>query len=299
MRQKLEAYINDWVLLKYTLPNDELQIHKSCYSTLNDRCYACEDDALKTLIYNSIVDYAFNDSEYSETTINEMLTEALSSRMRFDDSDDETTQLKYGFYGEVLLNIMLQKMWNTKVIVAKGVFYNPTERPGEFKGYDSYHLLAHENGDVSLWFGEVKFHQSYKGAIDSVFCNIEKALSNDYFHRNMNAILTKKSSLNVSNEIFNSILIEFRRNSQVSIAYIKNKYNVRLVYPIFILCQCVESYDDTINEIINYIQTKHSGKNFVIDLDIDLFFILLPVENVKDIKKTVLSWIKTKQPIIL
>lgn len=299
MRASLENYISQSVILQYTLPNGTLRIPKSCYSTLADRCYACDDDALKMLIYNSIVDYAFNDNEWGDTTIEEMSVEALDSRMRFEDRDDEITQLRYGFYGEVLLNIILQRMWNTRAIIAKGIFYDPTGRSEEFKGYDSYHLLLHDDGQISLWFGEVKFYQSYTGALDSVFSNIEKALSNDYFRRNMKAILTKKCALNVQNHMFNSILTDFRRNPNVSIAGLKDKYGIRLVYPIFILSQETNSYDDTIRGIINYIQTKHSGKHFDLDLDFDLFFILLPLKDVKDIKKTVLSWIKTKQPITL
>lgn len=299
MRAALEEYITQAVVFRYRLPNEELAIDKSCYSTLRDFCYAASDDALKVMIYESIIDYAFNDSEWGETTVDQMLAEALDIRLRCSVNGDELTQLSYGFYGEVLLNILLQRIWGTKVIISKGLYTNYGSRREEFKGYDSFHLLAHDDGKVSLWFGEVKFHENYASALSSVFENIEKALSNDYFRSNLKMILGKKPAINFTNEKFNAILRDLRADAEMSIAGLNEKYGVRLVYPIFILTQEVNDYNDTIRKIINLVNTHHAGHEFTIDIPYDLFFILLPVKDVRDIKTAVLEWIRNKRPITL
>ena len=67
-------------------------------------------------------------------------TEAISQRIRIEEEDNEDTQLKYGFFGEVLLNLMLRIYYSTNGIIAKGYFYNIL-KPEEPKGYDSYHLI--------------------------------------------------------------------------------------------------------------------------------------------------------------
>lgn len=300
MRAALEEFITQAVVCRYRLPNRELAIEKSCYSTKRDYCCVASDDALKVMIYESIVDYAFNDTEWGETTVDQMLAEALDIRLRCRVNGDESVQLSYGFYGEVLLNILLQRIWGTKVIISKGLYTNYGSRRDEFKGYDSFHLLAHDDGKVSLWFGEVKFHEDYSSALRSVFDNIDKALSNDYFRSNLKMILGKKPALNdFNNDKFNAILRDLRADTEMSIAGLNEKYGVKLVYPIFILTQEVNDYDDTIRKIINLVNTHYAGHEFTIDIPYDLFFILLPVKDVKDIKTAVLEWIRNKRPITL
>ena len=65
MRQSLINFFKNTVVLKYTLPNQQLGIDKSIYTTIdNDYCYQVDnDDKLVELIVNSIVDYSFNDRE--------------------------------------------------------------------------------------------------------------------------------------------------------------------------------------------------------------------------------------------
>ena len=148
-------------------------------------------------------------------------------------------------------------------------------------------------------FGEVKFHESYQLALRSIFNNIEKAISDNYFKNNLLALTPKRRNLETGSQVINQLILELRRNPQISIAEMVEKYQLRFVYPIFILCNSDINYDTTILAMINHIQDKYSGKNLNIGIDYNLFFILLPVSNVAQIKSQVLQWIKSKQSLSL
>ena len=44
---------------------------------------------------------------------------AIVSRLRFEDSASQDTKLKYGFYGEVVLDLILQPAFSSSVLLAK------------------------------------------------------------------------------------------------------------------------------------------------------------------------------------
>ena len=256
-----------------------------------------DDQELSRIIYNSLIDYAFNENEMQDDDINLLHAEAISQRMRIEEGDDEQTQKKYGFFGEVLLNLILRIYYSTSAIIAKGYFYDIL-KPEEPKGYDSYHLIEAEDC-AQLWFGEVKFHESYQQAIGSVFKNIEKAISDNYFKNNLLALTPKRRDLNTDSQIIGGIISDLRKNPLISIVELVDRYHLKLVYPIFILCNTSSNYDTTIASIIKHIKDKYSGKNLSIGIDYNLFFILLPVSNVAQIKSQVLQWIKSKQSLSL
>jgi hypothetical protein len=81
-----------------------------------------EDQELSRIIYNSLIDYAFNENEMQDEDFNLLHIEAISQRMRIEEGDNEQTQKKYGFFGEVLLNLMLRIYYSTNSIIAKGYF---------------------------------------------------------------------------------------------------------------------------------------------------------------------------------
>ena len=248
------------------------------------------------IIYNTLIDYAFNDNEINGD-LNNLHTEAIETRMSIEEEDSDKTQEKYGFFGEVLFNLFLQICFKTTPIIAKGYFYDIL-KPEEPKGYDSFHFIQTEKG-VSLWYGEVKFHQTHYSALKSVFENIEKAFSDDYFRDNLLALLPQKNNLNIKNTTIDNIIQTLREQPKTTIVSLTTKFNLKLVYPIFIICNSVNDYDSTISSIINEIESKHSGKNFIIGIDYDLFFILMPINDVKQTKVQVLQWIKSKRPLML
>ena len=296
MRQSIINLFQNTVGFKYTLPHGSIE--KSIYTTIdNDYCYSSYDDnKLAEIIYNTLIDYAFNDNEISGD-LNDLQTEAIVTRMRIEEKDSDKTQEKYGFFGEVLLNLFLRICFKTTPIIAKGYFYNNL-KPEEPKGYDSYHLIKTDKG-ISLWFGEVKFHQSYSTALKSVFDNIEKAISNDYFRNNLLAILPKKNDLNIQDTTIDEVIQYLKKQPKTTIESLISNFSLKLVYPVFIICNSITDYDHTISLIIDEIKSNYSGKSLSIGVDYDLFFILMPISDVKQTKTQVLQWIKSKQPLTL
>ena len=132
-----------------------------------------------------------------------------------------------------------------------------------------------------------------------IFNNIEKAISDNYFKNNLLALTPKRRNLETDSQVINQLILELRKNPQISIAEMVEKHRLQLVYPIFILCNYDINYDTTISSMINHIKEKYSGKNLNIGIDYNLFFILLPVSNVAQIKSQVLQWIKSKQSLSL
>lgn len=296
MRESIINLLKNTVILKYRLPNGDIE--RCIHSTQNDYCYMSQNDTdISRIIYNSLIDYAFNENDMTEDSFEDLHIEALTQRIRFDEDDDDEVQLKYGFFGEVLLNLILRIFFDTNAIIAKGYFYDIL-KPEEFKGYDSYHLIDLPS-ETQLWFGEVKFHQSYTSAVDSVYSNIEKAISDDYFRKNLLALTPKKRDLETSNPTILGVINKLRKQPKQSIINLCADYNLKLVYPIFILCNSLKDYDKTISSLINRIKEKYSDKKFDIGIDYDLFFLILPVTCVKTIKQDVLKWIRSREPLTL
>ena len=114
MRQSLIDLFKRTVVFQYRLPHGEIQ--KSIYSTVDDHCYMCvEDQELSRIIYNSLIDYAFNENEMQDEDFNLLHIEAISQRMRIEEGDNEQTQKKYGFFGEVFL-IISRRLFQTTIL---------------------------------------------------------------------------------------------------------------------------------------------------------------------------------------
>lgn len=298
MRETIIHFFNQTIVMKYTLPHGG--VDKSVWTTLdNDYCFShSTDEDVAKIIYESIVNYAFNDDEIAaEEDLNILQREAIASRLRFEESDENPTKERYGFYGEVLFNTLLRAKCRTTPIIAKGFFYDPL-RPGENYGYDSFHIVKTANV-TRLWFGEVKFHQSYQSAVDSVFEKIGEALSNDYLRTNLLAIVPKKHDLNIDDETVNGLINRLRRNPKVSIASLYEEFQLRLIYPVFIICNSLREYDTTIAHMINYINQQTIERQDL-DIPVDVFFMFLPIGDAKKIKQTVIEWIESnQQPTLL
>lgn len=299
MRQSLVDLFKNTIVFKYHLTNTSLGIDKCIYTNVqNDFCYENTNDCkLVEIIYNSIVDYAFNEKDFADEDINDLHFEAIDQRVRIEEEDSDETKEKYGIFGETLLNLFLVNYFGTNAIIAKGYFYDIL-KPEENKGYDSFHLVETQDY-TNLWFGEVKFYKDYKKALDSIFGNIEKAISNKYFIKNLKALTPKKSDIDPKSITIIEIIKRLRKNPDINIVELVNGYNIRLIYPICVICQIDTDYDNTIRKIIDYIKTKLSGKDLSIEIDYELFLILLPINNVKQTKQEVIKWINSKAQLTL
>lgn len=86
-----------------------------------------------------------------------------------------------------------------------------------------------------------------------------------------------------------------------SIKSIKNR-GIRLIYPIFIAYQknITDQYHQSIKKCIDHIASEYMRLNIVIPASFDyrLFFIFLPLSEVKQIKENVIKWIDSREPLI-
>ena len=104
MRSELLQLITKAIVYQYDLPHSTKGIQKTIFSTDKDKCYLSEniDDIVK-IIYNSIVEYSFNEFDITGKEYENLHAVALQTKLRYDESDSEEAKLKYGFFGEVLL----------------------------------------------------------------------------------------------------------------------------------------------------------------------------------------------------
>lgn len=295
MRDSLRNLISNTICFQYSLSNNEKQIVKTKYSEW-DECYSVnEDKKLAEVIYNSIIDYAFNEYELTKASYSELLYTALQRKIKYNSGASEKAILKLGFYGEVLLYAMLFHFKGVNTAISRGYLYSPIEN-GETKGYDCYHLL--QNGDITeLWFGEVKFYQQKKKAIISVLSKLKTSISNDYFKRNIIALVDHKAQFNVKDSKLESILDIIEYNPTINLIDLCAKNNIKLVYPVLLITDSNKAYDESIKELIEIInQANYEIGNLSIDFSICFFF--LPVNKGINIKKQVMEWIKSKKLVI-
>jgi len=297
--KELQKLFNETITFQYSLPNKIKEIDKVKFTTLDENCFASSDkNNIAKIIYNSIIQYSFNDYEIENKDYQKLLAKSLKTKLKYNVNSDDTAKLKYGFYGEVLFDSFLRYHYSTEALIARGYFYNPLEN-AETKGYDSYHLVE-DSGEIELWFGEVKFHISYSSAIKSALSNIEKALSDDYFEQNIYAFENQLSNLNLKKGKLQEILYSWSDNPEIKIIDEIKKHKMKFKYPILIAYDDKrKKYDTIIKETIDHINKKYNFDSFPLTIDLDVFFILFPVEDVKSIKREVMQWIEMKEPLIL
>ena len=184
------------------------------------------------MIYNGIVEFAVNEFEIDYDNLEREQRKAILSRIRYNPEADDSAKLKYGFYGEVLLDLILRVFLRTSVVAARGYFYSPIEN-SEPKGFDAFHLM-NRNGNIDLWFGEAKFYLRYKDAITPVIEKLAISLSDGYLNRNLIAIINQQDHLSVSNACLDALLNAWHENPNVNLAQEIQIRGIRLIYPIFI-----------------------------------------------------------------
>lgn len=298
MRDSLFQLINNTIIFQYHLPNSNIGISKTIFSIDDDHCFKTTDqNSFSEIIYNSILEYSFNEFEIENKDYNKLHFIALQKRLKYNYTLDIEEKIKYGFLGEVVLFSILCVMFKSKPLIARGYFYNPLEN-SETKGYDSYHLIE-KNNQTELWFGEVKFHKNYKTGIDSIFENIKKAISDDYLGKNVLAISNHVNNINYKGNKVEEVINDWEENPYISIIDELNKHKMKLIYPIMLLYEeDTLGYDSSIKNIPKYIEDKYCSEKFNISVAYSIFFILLPIKEVKMIKKEVITWIESKKPLM-
>ncbi|BCG55100.1 Hachiman antiphage defense system protein HamA [Alistipes indistinctus] len=303
MRQSLVDFINNVIIFEYSLPNNTVDIPKTILSSHDDHCYRLSEDGdIADVIYHAIIDYAWEEHKIRSEDHQNLLAAAFDRKIRYQEEDSEKTQLKYGFYGEVLLCAILYAKYGARAIISKGTLYQPNAKR-ECPGYDAYHIIETANS-MDLWFGEVKFHMNYTGAINSALkengsFKLPSVLSAEYLQSEFYTIANRVSNVNDTSSRICQFLtdVECRPFNIVEEA---QRYNMKLVYPIFLIYDHDnKSYDENIKKVVDYISSNYSATTISLGIDLSLFFILLPVKNTRNIKTTVLQWIREKKQLVL
>ncbi|WKL43312.1 Hachiman antiphage defense system protein HamA [Flavobacterium sp. ZE23DGlu08] len=298
MRQSLLDLIEKTIVYQYDLPNSSIGIAKTIVSVDNDQCFKSIDkNDFTEIIYNSILEYSFNEFDIENKDYDKLHYIALQNRLKFNPDLDLDQKIKYGFLGEVILFSVLYVLFKSQPLIARGYFYNPLEN-SETKGYDSYHLIENKN-QTELWFGEVKFHKNYKTGIKSIFKNIDKAISDNYLQTNVFAISNQINNLHCKGSKIEKVIKDWEENPYLSIIDEMKQHNMKLVYPVMLLYEEDDlGFDESIKNIPKYIQEEFATSTFNISVDYSIFFILVPMKDVKTIKEEVIKWIELRKPLM-
>ena len=296
MRNSLKNLFSNVVTLQYTLPSSN-GISKSTVSTHEDFAFKVNNDNdVAKLIYNSIVDLAFDDYQIDVRKLNNLQRNALDYRLRFN-VGSEDDKLKLGFYGEALLNVFLQVFFGTDVLVARGEFFDLLSN-SEIHGYDCHHIIE-KNNALEFWCGEVKFYEKYTDALVNIWKNLNNDITFEYLDKNLHAII--KHNISAKGVLIEKLIKECQENPYRNFYKDILNYGGKLVFPIMVISNELQNgYDNTIQSWISKIDTLNSSNPIVLptDLTVELFFIFVPVENAKRIKLEVLKCIQTNKPLI-
>jgi len=284
------------MIFQYSLPNGI--IGKTSLTTSKDECYAVSsNDELANLIYNGIVEYALGEKHVDISNLNIVQRKAIKSRLRYDENASDQVKLKYGFYGEVVLDLILQYAFASNVLLAKGYFYNPVEA-SEPKGYDAYQFYYNHN-QLSLLLGEVKFYGLFKESVKKILDNLYKATSIEYLNKNILALINEKDRFDSVPLEITKIIESWETNPEINLYQEIKKYNIKLHYPILVLYNGFkDSFDETIKASVDIIDSEVAKRAINVEMDIELFFILVPVDDAKKVKEEVMECVSLNKPLL-
>jgi len=298
VRSSLRHLLDDTLLLRYSLPAKEAGLEAIGISTLEDDAFQCVcDTSLSNIIYNSIIEYSFNEFDITEKDLESLLNVALRTKIKYKEHQTDETKIKYGFYGEVLLYLVICHFYKSDPLISRGYFYNPLEN-SETKGYDSYHLVEGQD-NVELWFGEVKFRATLDSCAKSAVEGLDKAFSDGYLEENILAMVNHRNNFSISGSKLEGVIDSWLENPSINIINEVKKHDMKLIYPILLIYPDKSSdFESEIKRTVNHINSRYSSKEYRTSVDFELFFILIPVGNVKKIKEDVIKWIESKKLLL-
>ena len=301
MRQSLENLFAQSIIMQYKLPVQvgSDTIPKAIISTRRDDCLRqiASHVQISQLIYDGLVEYAYNDYEIDLSRLDILQRRALQSKIKYNPNAPLATQIGYGFHAEILLHLILDHFYHGQKSIARGYMYSPLEN-SEIKGYDSYLMVEDPQGQIHLLFGEAKAYISgFKQSVDKIFESIDTALSDGYLHRNFLAMENHLEKVSAQSRI-PQIIKAWEANPAVNMAVEANKYNMELVYPMLIMySNSANTYEERILNVVNYINTTYPAVRPALTIPRTLFFIFLPVDDCREIKRQVIEWISQNQPV--
>lgn len=294
MRTLTSELFHRVIVREYILPDAERGIGKVAISTDNDHCLRCKDSSIVELIGQSLIDYCFDKEEQCGKDVATLLKIALKLRVKNRlDAEKESTLLKQGFFGEALLYAVLFELFGADTLICRGRLFDVLSNK-ESSGYDAFHLIETKNC-LNLWFGEAKFHEDYKRAAQSVAKSMKRSLGAEYLKQNLIAIINHKDA--IRNKRMKGILEKWYDNGFViKLEDVMTQENMNLIYPALIVYDdAMRGYDDMIRAAVSEINKQIAAQQIDVPNYCSIFFILLPMSNVRKVKLDVIEWIKRKR----
>ncbi len=301
MRDTLKQAVKQAICFEYEIPDSSHNLLKSNISNKNDICFSnAKWIDISNIIYNGIVEFAVNEFEINYDNLELEQRKVVARKMRYDTSASEDAKIKYGFYGEVLLDLILRCFFNTQVLLARGYLYSPIEN-SEVKGFDAFHLMQIDD-KLSLWLGEAKFYINYKTPIKDVLKKLKTTLSDEYINKNLLALIDWQSRFTTTDSKLKRVLDKWEANPEINLACELKNNKIAITYPVFIAYQKSkkDGLNDSIQKCIQHVNDTYLqlSLNTPSSFNYTLFFVFLPLEEVKKIKLEVIDCIENKKPLI-
>lgn len=198
-----------------------------------------------------------------------------------------------GDYGELLLFLILSIFYDIPKFVTKARLRSTTRE--QIKGFDCAHFSIND-GKVTLWLGEAKFHQDISGAISSALKSLNEHLNDSERIKSELRLLGGEIEINKQLESEKFELLK----SYVTGGRSLNKVDIAVP----VLCtydsQCIKDFSGDINSDID---SKDFKEKIALELEdkfrkiyekkwpdrnnIKIVFFLMPLESVSDLKQSI------------
>jgi|SRR6185437_4128987 len=248
---------------------------KNSYHLDYERSEYRQDDLIK-LVRDTVIFFALTNDELSRITAE---TLAKLQKRAWGRISNRPSAMK-GDYGELLLFLILESFYPARKLITKVRLRSSLG--DEIKGYDCAHFSI-DSGEVCLWLGEAKFHQSFSTAIGQVLISVNDHISDKKLKDELSILESNNTELNE----FERVLVEDYFNSGISLDKMKFKIPILITYDSTTVQSHKEVCTDFEDQLHAELDDKYSiidGKSFTIKPNIELHFILLPLKTVKYIK---------------
>ncbi len=292
IKKELETLFSNTITYKYSFNGVNISSYEDDYFNIEDEL------ELSKVIYNGIIDYSYKNNDTKVYDYNN-LYRALKTRLKFDVSNEEN-QKKHGFYGEIILYLLLISQYEAGRIVSKGFFYSILDN-GEAKGFDAFHFYEND-ANLQLWYGESKFRKGYRQSVNEILSKINDSFSEKYLERNLLAIFEKFDYWDDEPSKLTNLRKKWIFDTQIDLYKDCIDDDIEIVYPCLIMYQQKKTIDERsmIEEVVSHINDycKKNSVNVNAELNISIFFVFIPILDVAQVKGRVIQWIRNQEPLI-
>lgn len=259
-----------------TLTTSHNKYSKNSYHLNYESGLYRQTDLIK-IIRDTVIHFALTPQELSQINADSLAKLQNRAWKRISNRPKE----KKGDYGELLLFLILEVFYPARKIVTKVRLRSSLG--DEIKGYDCAHFSI-DDGEICLWLGEAKFHQDFSSAIFKAVQSINDHMSD----KAIKDELTILESNNTEIEESERIMLEEYLNSGISLDKMKFKIPILITFDSTIVGNHKEVCDAFTKDLHLELDNKYKiidGKTLTVKDNIELHFILLPLQAIKEIKE--------------